>query len=218
MPASFGPGWQSYANPYSSTPYYAPPTSPWSPNTPLWTPRAPSSSPPRHPYATFGPGPGWQVPPPSPPVPRPVASSKYPNLNPMLAVDTSILRYDLRSDPSVFAFPLAVDIKPAEGNHITCFDVWKGLFESLHQPIVDSEWGFIANQNQNGALDRVEAAKKKRQEADRNSPGHPLRIDYLGDLTQFRGLEKDDDYAKKRYLPSHQAPKCDENWMVKLTT
>lgn len=161
----------------------------------------------------------------------------------MLAVDTSILRFDLRSDPSGFAshypthgreaavlnlkgpkfirlmskdFPWQIDIKPMEGNLLTCFDVWKGLYESLHQPIVDSEWGFIVNEK--GALERVETTKKKRQEADKNSPAYPLRIDYLGDMTQFRGLEKDDDYAKKRYLPSHLSAKCDENWIVKLTT
>ncbi|KAF8149456.1 hypothetical protein B0H34DRAFT_733772 [Crassisporium funariophilum] len=164
-------------------------------------------------------------------------SPKHPNLNPTLAEDTTHLRFDIRQKPSNTiltstyysnrhavalakptthmrlvskAFPWQIDIKsPA---NITCEDVWESLYMALQEPIADSEWGFIIKDKKH--KETVENAAKKRVESDPNADKRPKRIDYLGDNTLFRGLDKDDDFVKLRLLP--HSPGCAETWMIKL--
>jgi len=83
---------------------------------------------------------------------------------------------------------------------------------ALQEPIVESEWGFIAR---DGKLrEAVEAATKKRLAADPTADKRARRIDFLGDTTLFRGLEKDDDFAKQVLVPGGKG--CSETWVIKL--
>jgi len=174
----------------------------------------------------------------SPPANQP-RFSKYPTLNPSLAEDTTLLRFDVKQKPSAtllastfyanrfhFAlaaptrhmrlisksFPWQIDIMTA--TNVTCEDVWESLYAALQQPIVDSEWGFIIKDAKQKAA--MEAAMKKRIEGDPNSDKRPKRIDFLGNATLFKGLGKDDDFVKLRLMP--HSPTCAETWVIKLTS
>jgi len=96
--------------------------------------------------------------------------------------------------------------------NVTCEDVWNSLWGALQQPIEDSEWGFLVKEKK--SKETVDAAVKKRLEADPSSDKRPKRIDYLGNMTLFRGLEKDEEYAKLRHLPYSKS--CEETWVVRL--
>jgi len=174
----------------------------------------------------------------SPPANQP-RFSKYPSLNPSLAEDTTLLRFDVKQKPSAtllastfyanrfhFAlaaptrhmrlisksFPWQIDIMTS--TNVTCEDVWESLYAALQQPIVDSEWGFIIKDAKQKAA--MEAAMKKRIEGDPNSDKRPKRIDFLGNATLFKGLGKDDDFVKLRLMP--HSPTCAETWVIKLTS
>jgi hypothetical protein len=165
--------------------------------------------------------------------------SKYPSLNPSLAEDTTLLRFDVKQKPSAtllastfyanrhtFAlaaparhmrllsksFPWQIEIMTPTS--VTCEDVWEAIYAALQQPIVDSEWGFIIKDAKH--KEAMEAAMKKRIESDSNADKRPKRIDFLGNVTLFKGLGKDDDFAKLRLLP--HSPPCAETWVIKLTS
>jgi len=172
----------------------------------------------------------------SPPANQP-RFSKYPSLNPSLAEDTTLLRFDVKQKPSTtllastfyanrhnFAlaaptrhmrlisksFPWQIDIMTQ--TNVTCEDVWESLYVALQQPIVDSEWGFIIKDAKQ--REAMEVAMKKRIEGDADK--RPKRIDYLGNVTLFRGLGRDDDLVKLRLMP--HSPPCAETWVIKLTS
>jgi len=174
----------------------------------------------------------------SPPANQP-RFSKYPSLNPSLAEDTSLLRFDVKQKPSAtllastyyanrhnFAlatpsrhmrlisksFPWQIDIMTP--TNVTCEDVWESLYAALQHPIVDSEWGFIIKDAKQ--KEAMEAAMKKRIEGDPNADKRPKRIDFLGNITLFKGLGKDDDFIKLRVMP--HSPTCAETWVIKLTS
>jgi len=108
------------------------------------------------------------------------------------------------------AFPWQIDIV-SPGN-VTCEDVWHSLWNALQQPIEDSEWGFLIREKK--SKETVDAAVKRRLELDPMSDRRPKRIDYLGNMTLFRGLERDDEYTKLRQLP--YSKNCEETWVVRL--
>ena len=108
------------------------------------------------------------------------------------------------------AFPWQIDIV-SPGN-VTCEDVWNSLWSALQQPIEDSEWGFLIREKKSKEI--VDAAVRRRLELDPASDRRPKRIDYLGNMTLFRGLEKDDEFAKLRQLP--YSKNCEETWVVRL--
>lgn len=94
---------------------------------------------------------------------------------------------------------------------VTCEAVWDSIYAGLQEPIVDSEWGLIMNDKKH--RESMLKAQKKREESDKDK--RLKRIDYLGDATLFKGLEKDEDYAKQRLLLGVEA--CPETWVVKLS-
>lgn len=159
---------------------------------------------------------------------------KYPNLNPALAADTTQVRYDVRKAPSdgilfstaaqlgpspallsttpsiriiSHSFPWALDIRAP----VTCLAVFEGLHKMLQEPIADSEWGIVCSLDK-ARRETIEKAAKARTEKDKVKK--LKRIDWLGDKTAFRGLEKDDEFAKNRLLP--EATACPETWVVKF--
>lgn len=160
--------------------------------------------------------------------------SKYPNLSPILAADTTLIQYDVRKTPlhgilfstaaqlgSTLAlssssaairiishsFPWTLDI-PAP---VTCAAVFDGLHKMLQEPLADSEWGIVCILDKS-RRETIEKAGKARAERDKEKK--LKRIDWLGDKTAFKGLEKDDEFEKKRLLPE-MAP-CAETWVVKF--
>jgi len=108
------------------------------------------------------------------------------------------------------SFPWTIDID--SGSPITVGDVWDALYYALQEPIVNSEWGFIARDVK--LKERVENAMAQRVAADPMADKQPKRIDFLGETTLFRGLEKDDEFAKAMLLPGVKA--WTETWVVKL--
>ncbi|KAI5889237.1 uncharacterized protein SCHCODRAFT_02633946 [Schizophyllum commune H4-8] len=185
----------------------------------------------------YGPG-AWPRPYDAPtagkhPAPR---SSKYPELNPMLAEDVTMLRVDLRHKPrsevlaaTYYTTPRA----PAMSNHastlrlvahdfpwtidivmqmpVTCEAVWDALYSALQEPLADSEWGLIVGDKK--VRKRVQDAAKKRIDAGDKDKAL-RRIDFLGDTIFFKGLGKDEEFVKLRLFPGTKDVPA--TWVVKL--
>lgn len=165
-------------------------------------------------------------------------SRKYPNLNPILAADQTLLRYDIRNKPketiqaSTYyqncqvaalaksnvthmrliskAFPWTIDVK---GSVITCEIIWDAIYCALQEPLADSEWGMVVGDKEKDRREAIVKAAGKRELKDGDK--RLKRIDWLGDATLFKGLEKDDDFEKLRLLPKGQP--CGETWLLKLS-
>ncbi|KAL0568388.1 hypothetical protein V5O48_013595 [Marasmius crinis-equi] len=182
--------------------------------------------------------PGYGFPPQAPMNgPPPAHSKKWPNLHSALAADSTTIRYDLRKKPqedilgttflairhaSAMAYAAShirlisksflwtIDI--VVQGPITVEMVLDALHQGLQQPLVDSEWGMIVADKK--LRESVEKAGKARAEKDGEKA--LKRIDYLGDATHFRGLEKIEDFEKLRLLPGK--PAVGETWVVKLSS
>lgn len=180
-------------------------------------------------------------------------SEKYPDLNPILAIDTTKLRFDIKhhpqseilastwyafrtspakapSSPSMHhpqgttttsfmrlispKFPWSIDIKLHPGTNITCGVIWEAIYHALQEPLQDSEWGMIVMDKK--MRERVEGAMKKRMEAAPSSPPGPKRIDFLGDCTLFKGLERDGEFSKLRAVPGEGV--AHETWVLRITS
>ncbi|KAG5643384.1 hypothetical protein DXG03_000998 [Asterophora parasitica] len=107
------------------------------------------------------------------------------------------------------AFPWSIDIDSSP-NFVTCDHIWEALYQTLQEPIVDSEWGLLINIKKQREV--VEKAAKKRMDANRADEVKLRRIDYLGEATMFKGLDKDDEFEKSRLLPG--AKGCPDTWVV----
>ncbi|KAG2148721.1 uncharacterized protein EDB93DRAFT_1084946 [Suillus bovinus] len=163
--------------------------------------------------------------------------SKWPSLNPTLASDTTYVRYDIRkparegimlstwnqiSHVPAFvaptyevliiskAFPWSIVIRAPAGSVVTCGAVFDGLHEMLQKHIEDSEWAIVALDKTR--REAIEKAAKSRQEKDKDK--QLKRIDWLGDTPMFKGLEKDEEFAKKRHLPGSAT--VAETWVVRF--
>ena len=106
-------------------------------------------------------------------------------------------------------FPWIIDCKG--DSPIRCETVWDALYLGLQQPILDAEWALIISIGKKKQKE-VEAAAKKRLAS--STDKQLKRIDYLGEATLFKGLEKDDDFAKLRLLPGDKS--IPETWVVKF--
>lgn len=163
--------------------------------------------------------------------------SQRPHLNPALAADTTNIRYDLRKaardgillstyqeialQPAFAqpthnvciiskAFPWTVDIRAPAGSVVTCSAIFEGLYTMLQEPIVDSEWGIVVHDK--SRKETIEQAAKARSKKGKDT--HLKRIDWLGETTAFKGLERNEEFEKKRLLPGAQA--CKETWVIKF--
>ncbi|KAJ6498929.1 hypothetical protein C8R45DRAFT_98187 [Mycena sanguinolenta] len=201
---------------------------PWGPNP--WGPPAGYYQPGfAAPHPGFWAQSGW-----APPNPNGF-STKYPNLHPILASDTTQVRYDVRSKArndipqatyaptrGLFAtassashirlisqsFPWSIDIM--SNSPVTVEAIWDAIHAALQQPLADSEWGFLVGDKK--LREAIKKTAKKRAESD----GDPKlkRIDYLGSNTIFKGLDRIDDFADTRLLPGTES--FNETWVVKL--
>lgn len=80
----------------------------------------------------------------------------------------------------------------------------------LQEPLADSEWGMIVLNDD--LREKIERAARRREEKDNDK--RFKRIDWLGDATLFKGLEKDEEFERRRLLPCAQA--CPETWVVRF--
>ena len=164
---------------------------------------------------------------------------KHPTLHPILAADTTLARVDVRFPPSSEAaitnatyyayrhahatltqashvrliskdFPWSIDIKTG-GHPVTCEDVWNALHTALQQPLADSEWGALSY-DASKAKKVQKAAKQRQSEGDKDKG--LKRVDWLTDNYIFRGLERDEDFAKRRLV--YVDNECEETWVVKM--
>ncbi|KAF7985077.1 hypothetical protein HWV62_8947 [Athelia sp. TMB] len=165
-------------------------------------------------------------------------SRKYPQLNPILAADQTLLRYDVRVRPkdtiqaSTYypnapvaalaksgvkhlrlisrAFPWTIEVHPPMGGMITCETVWDAIYYALQEPLADSEWGVVVGGMGDKEKERreaiIKAAERREKKEAKDGGGRLKRIDWLGDVTLFKGLEKDEAFEKARLLPRMQSP------------
>ncbi|KAF7315793.1 C2H2-type domain-containing protein [Mycena indigotica] len=206
---TMNPGWATpNANPWGG--YYPPPQ---------------FGPPPQQPYAAqpgyWGQA-GW-----APPTATNAGfSTKYPTLNPVLASDTTQIRYDVRKkaradvpahiyapNRMLFAtassashirliskaFPWSIDIMSS--TPVTCEAVWDALHAGLQEHIADSEWGIIVMDKKQ--RETIEKAWKKRIESD--SDTMLKRIDWLGSNTVCKGLDRMEEFTEVRLLPGAEA-------------
>jgi len=181
------------------------------------------------------------------PGPSPFISAKYPDLHPLLASDTTRLKFNVKRKPHeidagtwVFsnrhvaateagvkrlriiskAFPWTIDIESSVP--VTCEAVWEALYYGLQEPIVDSEWGLIIHLGRGHILggrrqkEIIEKATKKRLEENKGDKVRLRRVDYLGEATVFKGLDKDDEFEELRRLPGGMA--CRDTWVASFDT
>ncbi|PFH53707.1 hypothetical protein AMATHDRAFT_54141 [Amanita thiersii Skay4041] len=184
-------------------------------------------------------GPGYMSPPMMGVPPSTMyVSKKWPKLNQLLAAGETLVRYDVRKHPKDVilgntyvieghqpavvgspgvsrmviiskVFPWSIEIKLTP-HQLTCRHVWDALHDALDQPIDDSEWGMIVTQDKK-IRETVEKAALHRLKNDKS--GKKLkRIDFLGDKTMFKGLERDEEFEKIRLLPGSEA--CAETWVA----
>lgn len=170
---------------------------------------------------------------------------KYPTINPILAADNTVIRFDLRQKPNadILAhtyytyrsqlatavpcthlriiskqFPWSVDIKTSTQGPVTCEMVWEALYNALQVPLADSEWGMVACGDKK-LREGIDKAVKLRLEweKDQGKEGNKSvkRIDWLGEVTIFNGLERSEEFEKGRLMPG--AKECKETWIVRLS-
>ena len=161
------------------------------------------------------------------------ASSKWQRLNTLLSSGETLVRFDVRKTPreailsntyEIYGLqpalitgthvkhirvysktvPWCVEIMAKEQRPITCRDVWEAIHDALQQELDDSEWGMIVRDKK--LRETVEKAAKKRESTKLK------RIDFLGEGTMFKGLEKDEELTKVRLLPGSEA--CAETWVA----
>lgn len=108
-------------------------------------------------------------------------------------------------------FPWTIDIIPRRiSDVITCGDVWKALHAGLQEKLKDSDWGYLNIQAEGHMTNRKAVVDAMEQRGGEN----PIRIDWLGDRNIFKGLEKDDGYARRRLLPGEES--CEETWIARM--
>lgn len=166
---------------------------------------------------------------------RPYGSAKYPMLSPTLAHDSHPLQFDVAKQPRTvinpqvysqthgtpaFAYPVmhmrliskhfpwSIDI--VTQTPITCEAVWDAMHAALQEHLADSEWGCIASDKRQ--KETIEKAAEKRQESEPET--RVKRIDWLGQNTVFKGLEKNEDFEKARLMPGSKP--CPETWLIRL--
>ncbi|KAG2030132.1 hypothetical protein BDR03DRAFT_974976 [Suillus americanus] len=91
------------------------------------------------------------------------------------------------------AFPWSISIQAPAGSIVTCNAVFRELHGQLQNYITDAEWAIVAVDKTRKRA--IEKAADSRQEKDRDN--RLKRIDWLGDVTVFEGLEKDEEFEKQ---------------------
>lgn len=104
-------------------------------------------------------------------------------------------------------FPWTVAISTNDGHPLTVMDVLEALHESLMKEVRRSEWALAADMQKYITL----KANKDRRRAD--VPMRIRRVDWLGARCMFRGLVRDSELVKKRFMPGDH---IGEMWAVRF--
>ncbi|KAH7889102.1 hypothetical protein F5I97DRAFT_1775033, partial [Phlebopus sp. FC_14] len=130
-------------------------------------------------------------------------------------------------------FPWSFDLDPdidgrlaGDPTIITCLDILLSLYAALQKPLGDVEWGSADDRRRASIL----RARERRLRVAPTTTIYPtnilssaptvarsnriLRVDWLGSKIAFGGLVKDDEFARRRRLPSSEA--APETWVVKF--
>ena len=166
-------------------------------------------------------------------------------LHPVLAMDTALIHFDLRSPPEKgisnqaiqrfwntsalihptmhmrlvakdfpWVFELDFRARAARGapHYVTCGDVWHALHTGLSRALTDSEWSLLVTHDQfvrRKVIERIVASRRVEEGQ------YARRIDWLGLNVVFRGLTKDESYARNVLLPGREP--CPDPFVVQLS-
>lgn len=106
-------------------------------------------------------------------------------------------------------FPWPIEIM---NERVTCGTVWTRIHAVLQEPITASEWTMASPDKQK----QIEKARQRRAAETRDRDGTPRRIDWLGEMTVFVGLEKDDRLVRQMTMPGMRGNGID-TWVIRLT-
>ncbi|KAG2139245.1 hypothetical protein DEU56DRAFT_324348 [Suillus clintonianus] len=137
-------------------------------------------------------------------------------------------------------FPWAFDIEPSpKEEYITCLTVITALYNALQLPLEDTEWGAAGEDKRARIIEarnrRLTIAMVAASRESLNSGASPtakprvrsapdlgvelaiqgseiIRVDWLGPRVAFAGLEKDEEFARRRLIPGASEPP--ETWVV----
>jgi hypothetical protein len=124
-------------------------------------------------------------------------------------------------------FPWTIELTPHTGyggakQPVYVGDLWEAIYQILHEPVAESEWALLAlgwgerrrRENIERAADRRRERARAKGDREGAKDKRILRIDWLGEETVFKGLEKDDEFAKKVLLPTQEH--WDDTWVIKM--
>ncbi|KAI5120355.1 hypothetical protein M0805_009430 [Coniferiporia weirii] len=125
-----------------------------------------------------------------------------------------LISYDF---PWVFEIDtLAVRSEGHPGYYVTCGDVWEALCVGLAAALKDTEWTLLAMSKGKDQNDRKRTIERIVEARGYEEGKFARRSDWLGRNVMFRGLAKNDDYAREVHLPGRMP--CLDIWVVKFAT
>ncbi|KAF8513106.1 hypothetical protein BU17DRAFT_53438, partial [Hysterangium stoloniferum] len=104
-------------------------------------------------------------------------------------------------------FPWTVAISTNDARPLTVIDVIEGLYDSLNKAVRRSEWALAADVQRYLML----KANKARRRA--TVAMGIRRVDWLGTRCMFKGLEKDEELARRRIMPGDRPS---DVWVVRF--
>jgi hypothetical protein len=104
-------------------------------------------------------------------------------------------------------FPWTVAISTNDARPLTVIDVLEALYDSLYKEVRRSEWALAVDMQRYLML----KANKVRRRA--TVPMGIRRVDWLGPRCMFRGLERDEELARKRLMPGDRPG---DVWVVRF--
>ena len=96
---------------------------------------------------------------------------------------------------------------------INVADVWKAIYNALQEPLLESEWALLMDSSW---LERDSRRRGIEQAAQKRVGKSPVvrRVDWLGEKAVFRGLVKDDNFARHRMMPGMKWSA--DTWVVRF--
>lgn len=92
-------------------------------------------------------------------------------------------------------FPWAIEI---DKDVISCKDVWEAVYDALQLRLTPEEWA-IADETKRREIQQAVESRRRGPITPGSMP--PRRIDWLGDMAVFGGLEKNEALVRERVVP-----------------